>query len=148
VLLFIFGLLFVSCSQRECFLGVLPGTTMILLLHALFSKILITIRKMLNSTPGALVKHINIEILSSNLCISYKNCLFNINFIFLFLFWICLTSTPGALFSITLTIKLKFPITKKKSKKLYFDEGWTTIKDVYNTPYIIWCLDDFCLCEP
>jgi hypothetical protein len=46
---------------------------------------------MLNSVPGALVKHNKIEIMSQIPCIQYlkniKSCLLNINFIFYFIFF-------------------------------------------------------------
>jgi hypothetical protein len=57
---------------------------------------------MLSSAPGALVKQIIMEIFSWKLCIqsfeSIKSYLITITFPFL----ACLTSTPGAMFSITL----------------------------------------------
>jgi sorbitol-specific phosphotransferase system component IIBC len=47
-------------------------------------------REMLNSAPGALVKHINKEISSWNLCVQYiknvKSYLPNINFVFISFF--------------------------------------------------------------
>jgi hypothetical protein len=50
----------------------------------------IYVRKLLNSAPGALIKHIKIEILSPIPCIQYlksiKSYLWDINFIFYFLF--------------------------------------------------------------
>jgi hypothetical protein len=56
----------------------------------------IIFRKMLNN---ALLRHINIETFYWK---DAKSYLSSINFFFLFPFWICLTSAPDALFSMTL----------------------------------------------
>jgi hypothetical protein len=60
---------------------------------------------MLNSASGALVKHVNKEILFWNSYIQYieiiKSCLYQHKLYDLFQFLICLTSIPGTLFAIT-----------------------------------------------